>query len=154
MECAVLMPEALLLPLSTLDATQQLAQRLAAWLRAGDVVTLQGEVGAGKTTLARALIHALGVTGDVPSPTFTLVQSYDTAHFPLHHFDLYRLTSVDELDEIGWDDALADGAVLIEWPERAARRLPRDRLELCFVLENGVRQCTITTYGKCLERPL
>ena len=105
-------------------ATARLGEDLAMALRPGDVFALQGDLGAGKSTLARALIRALADDSalDVPSPTFTLVQSYET-RVPIHHFDLYRLGSAAELDELGLEDALAEGAALVEWPQRAASRL-------------------------------
>src|SRR3990170_8901424 len=106
-------------------ATVRLGEDLAMALRAGDVLALSGDLGAGKTTLARGLIRAMAGDErlDVPSPTFTLVQSYET-RVPLHHFDLYRLTSPSEFDELGLDELLATGAALVEWPERASERLP------------------------------
>jgi tRNA threonylcarbamoyl adenosine modification protein YjeE len=109
------------------QATTRLGEDIAAVLRPGDAITLQGDLGAGKTTLARGLIRALaGDPGlDVPSPTFTLVQAYDT-RIPLQHFDLYRLSSPDELDELGLDEAVTDGVVLVEWPEKAGNHLPPD----------------------------
>jgi len=141
------------LPLPDLAATEALARRLAPLLRVKDVVTLQGDLGAGKTTLARALLRALSIHEDVPSPTFTLMQSYDAPAFPIHHFDLYRLKSPDEMEEIGFDDARADGLVLVEWPERAAARMPRDRLELRFAMDAyGQRQVTLTPYGAWANR--
>jgi tRNA threonylcarbamoyladenosine biosynthesis protein TsaE len=115
-------------------ATAALARRLAPYLKAGDVVALNGDLGAGKTSFARALIRALsgsdGSEREVPSPTFTLVQSYETLVGRIHHFDLYRIRSPDELTEIGWDEALADGIVLVEWPDRAAALLPALRLDI------------------------
>jgi len=99
-------------------ATAELGSRIARGLRPGDAVLLKGELGAGKTTLARAILRALGVEGHVPSPTFTLVQSYQTRDLALFHFDLYRIENPRELTELGMDDALEDGAVLVEWPER------------------------------------
>lgn len=112
-------------------ATADLARRLGAFLKVGDVVALRGDLGAGKTCLARALIRELiGDDTDVPSPTFTLVQTYDAPVGRIHHFDLYRVVSPDELTEIGWDEALADGIVLVEWPERAGALLPTVRLDL------------------------
>lgn len=92
---------------------------LAAVLKAGDVVTLSGPLGAGKTTLVRGVLTALGHEGEVPSPTFAIVQPYDATSLPLAHADLYRIENPLELEEIGLDDSLLDGALLVEWPERA-----------------------------------
>jgi tRNA threonylcarbamoyl adenosine modification protein YjeE len=114
--------------LPDLAATQALGARIAAALAPGDAVALAGDLGAGKTTLARAILASLGVREDVPSPTFTLVQSYDTPHLTVSHYDLYRLKNERELDELGLEDALEQGAALIEWPERAGNRLPPQRL--------------------------
>ena len=106
-------------------ATARLGEDLAAAARPGDVFALSGDLGAGKTTLARGFIRAMADAPDldVPSPTFTIVQSYP-ARIPVHHFDLYRLTDPGELDELGLDEAVADGIALIEWPERAGAGLP------------------------------
>ncbi len=109
-------------------ATAAFAARLAGNLRAGDVVALSGEIGAGKTTLARGLIAALGGGEEVPSPTFTLVQIYDVAPAPVWHFDLYRLTRAEEALELGIDEALGEAIALIEWPERLGALLPPDHL--------------------------
>ena len=98
-------------------ATGELGARIARHLKPGDLVALSGELGAGKTTLARAILRALGVTEEVPSPTFTLVQSYRTKTLTVYHFDLYRLGGAAELGELGIDEALDQGAVLVEWPE-------------------------------------
>ena len=111
-----------------LAETEQLARRIAAHLRVGDAIALVGELGAGKTTLARAVLRALGVKGEVPSPSFTLVQEYETPGLRIAHCDFYRVVQPSELDEIGLEDALATGAAMIEWPERASGRIPPDAL--------------------------
>ena len=135
------------IPLPDMQATQTLAARIAADLRKGDILALSGELGAGKTEFARALLRVLGVTGDVPSPTFTLVQTYECNNLLVSHFDLYRLQSADELDEIGWDDALSDGAMIVEWPERAGNRLPKKKMALHFSVDAvGARSCAIERY--------
>ena len=109
---------------------------IAGALEPGDLVTLSGDLGAGKTTFARALIRYLAGddTIEVPSPTFTFVQTYELPRFPLVHADLYRLSGTAELAELGFDD-LPDGAVvLLEWPDRAAGLLPSDRFDITFTL--------------------
>src|SRR3546814_19241585 len=114
--------------------------RLAKQLRAGDVVALSGDLGAGKTTLARGILEGLGLAGEAPSPTFTLVQSYapPEVRLPVWHVDLYRLSSPDEAEELGLDEALAEGALMIEWTERLgawlrpeARRVGQEGVSLC-----------------------
>jgi len=114
--------------LGDLAATEALGARIAAGLGVGDAVALEGELGAGKTTLARAILRALGVTESVPSPSFTLVQTYETLHLTVRHYDLYRISSPREMDELGLDEALEQGAVLIEWPENASGHLLGDAL--------------------------
>jgi len=100
-------------------ATRAVGARLAKLLRAGDVVLLDGPLGAGKTTLVRGLLAALGHSGEVPSPSFALVQPYESVSPPLWHVDLYRVENPAELDELGLDTILGDGALLVEWPSRA-----------------------------------
>lgn len=135
------------------QATARLGEDIAMVLGAGDVLALSGDLGAGKTTLARALIRAMA--GDpaleVPSPTFTLVQSYET-RLPLHHFDLYRLGSPEELDELGLDEMLASGAALIEWPDRAGDRLPGASLLLELTHEGEGRLARLAGRGRAMER--
>jgi len=121
--------------LSLIDetATVDLGARIAKALAPGDVVAISGVLGAGKTVLARAILRALGVTENVPSPSFTLVQAYDTPGLRVHHFDLYRIENARELTELGLDDALEGGALLIEWPERGTpRRLLADALTIAL----------------------
>jgi hypothetical protein len=131
------------LPLPDLDATARLGAGIAGGLKPGDAVALWGDLGAGKTTLARAILRALGVTDDVPSPTFTLVQNYETRP-RIAHFDLYRLKSAREMEELGFEDALAEGAVLVEWPERAPETLPPEALHVRLKQENGMRTARLT----------
>jgi tRNA threonylcarbamoyladenosine biosynthesis protein TsaE len=111
----------------TEDELVDWGERFGRLARAPLTVTLQGELGAGKTTLARAICRGYGVTDEVTSPTFTLVHQYESARSPVYHVDLYRLRGPDELQNIGWDELLADDALrIIEWPERAGDLLPRD----------------------------
>jgi tRNA threonylcarbamoyladenosine biosynthesis protein TsaE len=108
-------------------ATEALGATLAARLKPGDVVGLKGELGAGKTTLARAILRAAAGDPDliVPSPTFTLVEVYETRRGTFWHFDLYRLETPEQVFELGWEEARAEGIALIEWPERLGALLPR-----------------------------
>lgn len=132
-------------------ATVRLAEDLAIALRPGDVVLLHGDLGAGKSTLARAMLRAMADDAglEVPSPTFTLVQGYQLPRFPVAHVDLYRLGAPEEVDELGLDEAVATGAVLIEWPERGEGSLPRGRtIELSLTQGadgNDSREATIAT---------
>ena len=116
----------------TLDEAglRDIGARLASVLRAGDVIALSGDLGAGKTTLARTILQALGHRGEVPSPTFTLVQTYSDLAVPVAHADLYRLESPAEAEPLALDDWLLDGALLLEWPERLGNRIWPDRLWL------------------------
>ncbi|MEM1036209.1 MAG: tRNA (adenosine(37)-N6)-threonylcarbamoyltransferase complex ATPase subunit type 1 TsaE [Pseudomonadota bacterium] len=128
--------------LPSLDATAALAQRLHPVLKAGDVIALHGGLGVGKTTFCRALISALvGEDVDVPSPTFTLVQTYEGRDVPIFHFDLYRLQAPDDVFELGWDDTV-DGVSLIEWPDRAGEHLPKWRLDIELSVEDGTETRT------------
>lgn len=123
--------------------TDALAQRIALGLCAGDAVALEGDLGAGKTTLARGILRALGVTEDVPSPSFTLVQQYETRGFVVFHYDLYRIERDTELNELALEDALSEGVALIEWPERATG-LPAGTLHVRLdILSEGARQARI-----------
>ncbi|MCG8441079.1 MAG: tRNA (adenosine(37)-N6)-threonylcarbamoyltransferase complex ATPase subunit type 1 TsaE [Caulobacterales bacterium] len=124
----------LTVPLPTAAAAEALGARLAARLRPGDVVLLIGDLGAGKTPLARGLIRAfLGAPGaEVPSPTYTLVQTYERGGVELWHCDLYRLQREAEAGELALEEAFEEAIVLIEWPDRIAGLLPPDRLEICL----------------------
>ena len=119
-------------------ATAALAARIATVAGRGDVIALKGDLGVGKTTFARAFIHARGaVDEEVPSPTFTLVQIYETPDAAIWHFDLYRLNAADEAWELGIEEAFASGIALIEWPERLGPLLPRHRLEIALEFGDG-----------------
>lgn len=135
-----------------------LAGEIAALVRAGDLVTLSGDLGAGKTALARALIRRLcdDPALEAPSPTFTLMQLYEGAHFPIVHADLYRVQSPDELAELGWDEA-ADGAlVIVEWADRMGGAIAPDRLDVALKIDpkraETYREATLTGYGDFAER--
>ena len=132
-------------------ATTRLGAAIAPFLAPGEAVLLEGPLGMGKSTLARGLIRALaGPDEDVPSPTFTLVQFYETAP-PIAHFDLYRLERPDEVRETGLDEALDTGAVLIEWPERLGFNLDRalgpDRLAITLAEAGDGRVATVSGAG-------
>jgi tRNA threonylcarbamoyladenosine biosynthesis protein TsaE len=111
------------------DATAAFGARLAGHIRAGDVITLSGPLGVGKTALARGLIAALGHGGEVPSPSFAIVQPYEELDPPVWHVDLYRIEDPAEIDELGLDSA-ADSVLLVEWPERAGPKAWPDALAL------------------------
>ena len=140
------------------QATVRFAIDVACALEPGDLVTLSGDLGAGKTTFARALIRYLAAddTIEVPSPTFTLLQTYELPRFPLVHADLYRLSGTAELAELGFDDLPENAVVLMEWADRAAGFLPPDRLDITFTLEPAlgaeVRNARYTGYGAFAER--
>lgn len=121
--------------LHSADEMAALGARVAARLRPGDTVTLAGPLGAGKTVFARGLIRHFLPGEEVPSPTFTLVQTYETGNFAISHVDLYRLKGPKDVRELGLDEALERGALLIEWPDRMGPELPTDRLDI--VIEGG-----------------
>jgi tRNA threonylcarbamoyladenosine biosynthesis protein TsaE len=126
-------------------ATTRLGIAMAALLRVGDTILLQGQIGAGKSTFARAVIRArLHRPEDVPSPTFTLVQTYEAPDGDIWHCDLYRLTHPDEVLELGLDDAFTSAICLIEWPDRLGADLPKDALTLTFSAHETDHLVTIT----------
>lgn len=123
--------------------TAKLAAETARTLTTGDVLTLSGPLGAGKSVFARALIRTLcGAEIEVPSPTFTLVQTYETPQGALYHFDLYRLQSPDELFELGWEDARG-GVALVEWPEKAAIYMPGSARRITLTPAGAMRRIEI-----------
>jgi len=118
-----------------------LGRRLAGELRGGDVVSLSGPLGAGKTTLVRGLLRGLGFGGRVKSPSYGLVESYQAAGLEIHHLDLYRLGEPEELDFIGLEDLLGpDSVLLVEWPERGAGRLPRPTRRIEIAIDGRARR--------------
>lgn len=151
-------PTSFTIALDDEQATQRFAVDIGNALEPGDLVTLSGDLGAGKTAFARALIRHLandpGVA--VPSPTFTLMQVYELPRFTLAHADLYRLTSPDELSELGLDEIAATGVVLMEWPDRAGIRLPADRIDIALTLApekgNDYRDARVTGHGALSHR--
>lgn len=135
------------------NSTRQLGEDLALAVRPGDCLTLSGDLGAGKSTLARALLRAMADDEEleVPSPTFTLVQSYDL-RIPISHFDLYRLGDPSELDELGLEEALSSGVCIVEWPEMGGDLMPSERLGLRLEHQNAGRRATLVGPDKALAR--
>jgi tRNA threonylcarbamoyladenosine biosynthesis protein TsaE len=139
-------------------ATERLAAIIAAQARAGDAILLSGDLGAGKTHFARAFINALtDAPEEVPSPTFTLVQTYAAQAqgqpVEIWHFDLYRLKSPEETFELGIEEAFAEGIVLVEWPDRLGYLKPREYLDLGFVLSvDGARKATLVPTASWRDR--
>ena len=139
--------------LSTEQDTISLAQRLSAILSKGDCILLEGPIGSGKSSFARALIrHLLGQSTDVPSPTFTLVQTYEHPNFDIWHCDLYRLTDPDEVLELGLDLAFEDALCLIEWPDRLGSETPVDALLMTFAAEEKSHKVTISANASWQSR--
>lgn len=124
-------------------ATLALGRKLSKVLRAGDVVTLSGELSAGKTTLVRGLLRALGHQGEVPSPSFAIVQPYENLRLPVWHVDLYRIDDPSDLAELGLEDIREDGVLIIEWPEHGDAAVWQEALALSLnVAEDGARALT------------
>lgn len=139
------------LTLSSLDETTQLARRVAELLEAGDTFLLSGEVGAGKSAFTRAVIQArLGRAEDVPSPTFTLVQTYEAGELTIWHADLYRLTDPFQTVELGLDEAFETAACFIEWPDRLGSFAPADANRLTFA--HGPGETRLVTFDQLSDR--
>ncbi len=136
------------------SATLALGARIGAALAPGDVVALDGDLGAGKTVLARGIARGLGIRGRVASPTFGLLHLHETGRLPLAHMDLYRLGSAAELDDLGLDDLIAEGAAaVVEWAGRFPDALPADRLEIRLEAPTpAVRVATVTATGPRHQR--
>ena len=132
--------------LSNEDATKRFGEDLALTLKKGDLITLEGDLGMGKSTLARAIIQTLADddTLDVPSPTFTLVQTYNELRLPVSHADLYRISSPEEIFELGFEQALDNGVLIVEWPDKAEGLLPRATFSLKILEDNDGRSVTIS----------
>ncbi len=134
--------------------TRALGAKLARSLKPGDVVALYGGLGAGKTSLARGLVQALlGAETEVPSPTYTLVQVYETEPYLLWHFDLYRLETPDNVFELGWDET-QDGVALIEWPDKAGAHLPASRLDIVLETDGNGRIARLEPHGEYWQSKL
>jgi tRNA threonylcarbamoyl adenosine modification protein YjeE len=140
--------------LAAAEDTERLGQDIGLALVKGDLVTLSGDLGAGKSTLARGLIRTIANDSayEVPSPTFTIVQSYPELRLPISHVDLYRLSSGEEVDELGLDEALEDGAVLVEWPERAGGALGEPSLRIVMLNDGDGRMVEIEGERAALVR--
>jgi tRNA threonylcarbamoyladenosine biosynthesis protein TsaE len=124
-------------------ATLALGRRIAGQLRPTDVITLSGALAAGKTTLVRGILAGLGHEGEVPSPSFAIVQPYEDLNPPVWHVDLYRIEEPSDLDELGLDDISADGVLIVEWPERAGNAWPQALALSLDVASGGSRSLTV-----------
>jgi tRNA threonylcarbamoyladenosine biosynthesis protein TsaE len=135
--------------------TARLGAAIARELKRHEAVCLSGPLGAGKSTLARGLIQSLaGAPIEVPSPTFTLVQTYATPALAVAHFDLYRLAKPEDVVELGFDEALDEGAAVIEWPDKLGHHLPHDRLDVELHIDGEARRARLTPHGVWEDRPI
>ncbi len=126
---------------------ERLAASISAILRPGDAILLEGDLGAGKSTFCRALIRALGVTEDIPSPSFTLVQTYETKIGPVWHCDLYRIKDAGEISELGLDEAFENSITLIEWPDRMGLDIPPSGLTLSLSFTDNAETRNLSLKG-------
>ena len=129
--------------------TRALGAKLAAFLQPGDTLLLQGDLGAGKSEFARGVARGLGITGPVPSPSFTILNAYDEGRLPLYHFDWYRIEDPEEIAQMGMDEMLGgDGVALIEWSEKAPEWVPERALRVNIRAEDEeTREITFTPLG-------
>ena len=147
------MPPGHTISLHDAEATASLGAWVGRLLRPGDFVALSGDLGSGKTTLARGLIEDLLARSGAPheyvqSPTFNLVQPYSAGDLEIWHYDLYRIESANELEELGLDDALDIGCVICEWPDRLGARLPEERLDVALKVVGTARRAGLRGYGE------
>ena len=141
------------LTLPHLAATEHLANAIAPALQTGDVVELRGSIGVGKTTFVRALVRSLGCTEEVPSPTFNLLYIYELNSLTIWHFDLFRVERLNDVYELGVEDALETGVSLVEWPDVMQPLFPDERLEIKFSYQPGeARHVAIRGYGTWPQR--
>jgi len=130
---------------ATEQDTADVGKKLAGIARKGDVFALFGTLGMGKSVLSRAFVQSLTGAEEVPSPTFTLVQTYETANFDIYHFDLYRIKSPEEIFELGAEEAIYEGVCLIEWPEKMGAYLPNNAFQVRITPFASGRKITIET---------
>ena len=129
--------------------TRAIGARLSEHLKAGDVVLLEGNLGAGKSEMARGIARGLGIEGAVPSPSFTILNAYDEGRIPLYHFDWYRIEDANEIYEMGMDEQLGgDGVALIEWSVKAEECLPEKLLKITLMpVDENIREITFEAFG-------
>jgi len=147
--------EKVTIELAGLPATRDLAACLARIVKVGDVLAMYGDLGVGKSEFARAFIRALtDQSEEVPSPTFTLLQTYESDLCDIYHFDLYRLERAEEAFELGIEDAFHEGISIVEWPDRLGPYLPRNRLDIRLSITKGKnhRQAVLTPHADWSER--
>ncbi|GAB6158458.1 tRNA (adenosine(37)-N6)-threonylcarbamoyltransferase complex ATPase subunit type 1 TsaE [Desulfotomaculum varum] len=137
--------------------TRQLGQKMAGLLQAGDIICLNGDLGAGKTAFSQGVAEGLGINGPVTSPTFTLINEYE-GRLPLYHFDVYRLEGPADMEDLGYEEYFyGQGVCLIEWAQRVADILPEQRLDICLTREEGaaaVRRISFQPKGERYQQLL
>ena len=131
--------------------TIEFASKIASKLQAKDIVVLSGELGCGKTKFVQGILKYFGLENEISSPTFTIVNEYDTLHFPIYHFDVYRLSDIDEFYAMGGEEYFEKGLCLIEWGEIIQDALPDSYIKITFQKDNGnenIRKLKIETFGE------